>query len=221
MEAVLEPLLASPKLVIYYQQLDTVLNRERRKRQQFYDTMTEQQKVEFINGEMIVQSPVKLEHDFVSNNLNVLLRMYVLPRRLGYVGHEKLLVSLTRNDYEPDVCFWGNAKADRFEHGQVHFPAPDFVAEVLSPSTAVYDREIKFDDYAAHGVQEYWILDPAADVVEQYVLQGEEYALVQKTDSGVLRCQAVPGFHVPVAALFDEQEHLKYLNTNGETPLNG
>jgi len=211
METVVARLLHSPKLFFYYQELRDAVEQEQERRKQFYATMTEQEKIEFINGEIVRQSPVKFEHDFVSGKLYILLHTYVTYHELGYVGHEKMLVSLTRNDYEPDVCYWRKATADAFEKGQMHFPAPDFVAEVLSPSTAETDRDTKFNDYAAHGVQEYWIIDPAQEFVEQYVLRGEQYELVQKTDSGILRSPVVEGFRIPAAALFKQPEYLRML----------
>lgn len=39
-------------------------------------------------------------------------------------------------------------------------PAPDFTVEVLSKSTASKDKGVKLEDYAAHGVRGYWIIDP-------------------------------------------------------------
>lgn len=216
---VLEPLLHSPKLFDYYQQLRDAVVREQQYRQEFYATMTEQEKIEFINGEIIRQSPVKIEHERVSGRIYVVLYVYATHHQLGYAGHEKMLVSLTRNDYEPDICYWGRAKADTFKAEQMHFPAPDLIVEVLSPSTEKTDRETKFADYGAHGVQEYWIIDPGLEVVEQYVLQGEQYTLIQKTDSGVLRSQALTGLHLSVPAIFDEQAHLHLLwNIKEQSP---
>lgn len=211
METILEPLIHSPKLPFYLHQLEDLLHDEERKRQEFYDSISEQQKVEFINGEIVMQSPVKLEHEFVSGGLYTLLRTYVTTYELGYVGHEKMLIALTRNDYEPDVCYWNSQKSEKFMRTQMKFPAPDFIAEVLSPTTENNDRTVKFEDYAAHGVQEYWIIDPLTKVVEQYVLEGTSYELRQKTDSGILKSLAVPGFQIPAAAIFEQQEHLKVL----------
>jgi Uma2 family endonuclease len=211
MEAVLETLHHSPLLSLYYRKIGEWLDEEQRKRQKFYDSMTEEQKIEFINGEEVMQSPAKLEHNVASNHLNILLSAYVACHDLGYVGHEKMLISLTRNDYEPDVCFWRKEKSEAFGPKQIHFPAPDFIAEVLSPFTEESDREIKFQDYAAHRVQEYWIIDPDRKFVEQYVLSDEQYKLVQKTDSGILRSAAVQGFRIPTVALFDQQEQFKVL----------
>ena len=87
----------------------------------------------------------------------------------------------------------------------MRFPAPDFVVEVLSVSTAAIDRGVKFEDYAAHGVSEYWIIDPDAETVEQHRLAGDRYELAIKAQTGELRSVAVPGFVIPVRAIFDEQ----------------
>ncbi len=57
---------------------------------------------------------------------------------------------------------------------QMKYPAPDFIAEILSPSTESVDRITKFEDYAAHGVAEYWLIDPAKKIVEQYDSQANE-----------------------------------------------
>jgi Uma2 family endonuclease len=91
------------------------------------------------------------------------------------------------------------------------FPAPDFVAEVLSPSTEQADRGVKFQDYAAHGVGEYWILDSDAARLEQYLLDGESYTLAIKAGDGTVTSLAVTDFTIPVRALFDEAENLAAL----------
>ncbi|WP_340455134.1 Uma2 family endonuclease [Oceanobacillus sp. HCA-5259] len=53
--------------------------------------------------------------------------------------------------------------------------APDFVIEVLSPSTARIDRWIKFNSYEKAGVKEYWIVDPANMFVEVYKLRDTSF----------------------------------------------
>jgi len=49
---------------------------------------------------------------------------------------------------------------------------PDWVCEVLSPSTAGTDREIKMPIYAHFGVAYAWLLDPLAHTLEAYALDG-------------------------------------------------
>ncbi len=208
---VLDILMHSPRLALYHRRIEELLVEEAERRQQFYGTVVEDEKVEFINGEVVIQSPVKLSHNEASVRLLMLLRAYASKHQLGLVGHEKLMISLTRNDYEPDVCFFGRAKHENFIGDQMRFPAPDFIAEIPSPSTAAVDRGIKFEDYAAHGVTEYWIIDPEAQIVEQYILEGETYKLIAKTGSATLRSQAVSGFTIPARALFDEQSNMEAL----------
>jgi Uma2 family endonuclease len=214
MESVLEPLIRSPKLPTYIRQLEIALAEEQRKRQHFYETVKEGDKVEFINGEVVMHSPVRLSHNDASFALTMLLKAFVDSRGLGVVGHEKLMISLSRNDYEPDVCFWHKEKAAPFQPDQLRFLAPDFVAEVLSDSTADVDRGIKFEDYAAHGVSEYWIMDPDSQTVEQYLLEGEKYKLTVKSDStsnATLKSAAIPGFSIPIRAIFNPAERQRAL----------
>jgi Uma2 family endonuclease len=136
------------------------------------------------------------------------LDTYVQKHHLGFVGAEKMLIALTRNDYEPDIVYFGPEKAQGFTPDQAKFPAPDLVVEVLSPSTEATDRGIKFRDYAAHGVAEYWIVDPDEQMIEQYLLGDEGYHLRVKTNTGVVQSVAIEGLTVPVRAAFDEAEKL-------------
>jgi Uma2 family endonuclease len=210
-EQLIQQLIDSPRLPQLTWQFQAILAAEQEKRLRFYDEMSGVEKTEFINGEVIVHSPVTLRHSAASGNLFALLKAYVQKHALGYVGHEKLLITLTRNDYEPDIVFFGQAKAQRFTPDQAKFPAPDFVVEVLSGSTESVDRGLKFEDYALHGVAEYWIIDPEQESVEQYLLQGEQYTLAVKVKTGTLQSTAIPGFDIPARAVFNPDEQLTAL----------
>ena len=200
---ILDPLIRSPKLSLYMQQLQSLLNIEQRRRDKFYDWITEDIKAEFINGEVMMQSPAKQRHTAASINLTTLLSTYVDLHHLGFVGSETVLITLTRNDYLPDVCFFGTSKTAGIKPEQMKYPAPDFIAEILSPSTESVDRTTKFEDYAAHGVAEYWLIDPANKTVEQYDLQKEKYALRLKVQHGLLSSRVIEQFEIPVTAIFD------------------
>lgn len=205
LERELQYLLDSPRLPFIARKIDAVLADEAQRRREFYAAINEGDKAEFINGEAIFHSPVKLRHNVVAKRLLVLLDTFVMIHDLGFVGYEKIMVSLTRNDYEPDICYFNRAKAAEFRPDQMRFPAPDLVVEVLSESTEQHDRGVKFDDYAAHGVQEYWIIDPETETLEQYRLpeNGDVYQLVIKAMTGQVDSFAVPGFEIPVRAIFD------------------
>jgi Uma2 family endonuclease len=206
-----DTILEMPNAFLLVDKVKSRLADEQKKRRHFYEVVEENKKMEFINGEIIFHSPVKLQHNSATKLLCGLLNAFVIRHKLGFVGIEKIMVSLTRNDYEPDLCFFGNDKAKNFKRKQAQFPAPDFVVEVLSNSTAKNDRETKFQDYAAHGVREYWIIDADKQTVEQYFSQNEQYELLLKAKDGTIESVVLPEFAIPIQAIFDEAENLKTL----------
>lgn len=163
-------------------------------------------KAEFISGEVVVHSPAKAKHLRATGRLFMLLKAHVDRHQLGEVFSEKALVALTRNDYEPDIAFFAAGKAE-FSENRTVFPVPNFIAEVLSDLTADRDRGVKFDDYAQHGVAEYWIIDCDERAVEQYVLRGgaASYHLTQKVVNGQISSTVVKNLTIPVAAVFDDE----------------
>ncbi|WP_338872336.1 hypothetical protein WBJ53_27695 [Spirosoma sp. SC4-14] len=62
-----------------------------------------------------MHAPVKRKHLRACHNLTTLLRVYVQANCLGEVDSEKAMVSLTRNDYKPGICFWRKEVADTFD----------------------------------------------------------------------------------------------------------
>ena len=205
--------LANPDAKLLLMQANNILAQEQRKREAFYNDINEQQKAEFINGEVVIHSPVKIEHNEGVSLLSRLLSIYVDRHQLGFVGIEKVMIALTRNDYEPDICFFKREKAQHFQPRQTLFPAPDLVIEFLSKGTAHIDRGIKYIDYQASGIQEYWIIDPIKQVLEQYRLQDGAYQLIIKSNSGSIECQPLDNFNFPIQAIFDGNENLKLIQT--------
>ena len=126
------------------------------------------------------------------------------------------MTSLTRNDYEPDVCFFGNEKASHFKKNQLHYPIPDFVAEVLSTSSEKmmeHDRKTKYGDYEQHGISEYRIIDPEEEKVAQYVLANGKFSRLLKAAEGIIDCRAVKVFSIPIQAIFDKKLNRGALRT--------
>lgn len=203
-EALLDKLKSAPDVLLLIKELQQNIAAEAKERQKFYDLVHEDHKAEFINGEIVFHSPVKRQHWLVSMQLSSQLHQHVKKRALGEVGVEKVMIRLTRNDYEPDICFFTKEKAKDFTPGQMLFPAPDFVVEITSPSTEKIDREEKFIDYAAHGIPEYWIIDPEKQTLEQYALEGRSYQLQQKLSrKGMVESLVIKDFEVDLATIFD------------------
>ncbi len=206
-----EPLVQSPKLPQYVAELNKLLAAEQAARERFRRELSPAEKAEFISGQVVMHSPTRFRHTQARELLGRLLSTYVDVHHLGWVGGEKVLVGLTRNDFEPDLVFYGTEKAAAFQPEQTVFPPPDLVVEVLSETTEARDRGVKMEDYAAHGVREYWLVDPDREVVELYDLEGERYTLRAKQADGTLRSRVVTGFTVPVRAVFDRALNLETL----------
>ncbi|MGB3589748.1 MAG: Uma2 family endonuclease [Tunicatimonas sp.] len=211
-ETIVDEIMNSPRAPMILEELQQAWAEEQNRRQHFYEEMDEQQKVEFIRGEVIVHSPAKKRHVDVTGHLVQLLKTYCYKHDLGYVGFEKILIQLTRNDFEPDVCFFKNEKAQTFEEDQLFFPAPDLVVEVLSSGTQHRDRGVKFEDYQLHGVEEYWIVDAQQKTIEQYLLEDQQYKLAIKSHDGHLQSSVISGLTFPIPIIFDESELMNFLS---------
>ncbi|NER40133.1 MAG: Uma2 family endonuclease [Oscillatoria sp. SIO1A7] len=123
-----------------------------------------------MNGEIKIRSYIIEREENAMMLLLSLLESFVSKHRLGVIGSERTLISLTRNDYQPDICFFDRSKAIHFTTEQAQFPAPDFIVEILSPGAEEIDRKIKFIDYAAHGVREYWIVDSLEEAGKTHLI---------------------------------------------------
>ncbi len=61
---------------------------------------------------------------------------------------------------------------------RIIFGAPDFLVEVLSPSTRKKDMTLKLHKYAAAGVREYWMVDLRRKIVLTYFFETEDYPVI-------------------------------------------
>ena len=200
----LDELLQSPNLRELLDEGERAWNEEQKRRHAFWADADEGVKAEFILGEVVYHSPIYGRHWMASTAISTELLPYVKQNKLGKVGYEKVMIRLTRNDYEPDICFWNAETAANFGPKQSAFPAPDFIIEILSDSTQHRDYGIKMTDYALHGVKEYWIVDTSQETIEQYLPDGNTFFLAQKLKDGTLVSEAVPGFKIGVKSVFAE-----------------
>ena len=172
----------------------------------FLNELSEQTKSEFIDGEIVIQSPAMRKHIDINTSLTILFKLYIEDNKLGWLASEKALVQMqnVKNDYEPDICFFNTKKTVLFDRDTCQFPPPDLAIEILSESSVYRDRKKKFKDYADHDVEEYWIIEPDKYEIEQYYLEKTgKYILVKKyTEADTIESITVKNLKFPVAAAF-------------------
>lgn len=87
----------------------------------------------------------------------------------------------------PDLAGWRRERMPELPDTAFFSLRPDWVCEVLSPSTAKLDRSEKMPLYAKHGVQQLWLIDPIVKTLEVFRLDGQTWRLlkVQRDDDRV------------------------------------
>ena len=82
--------------------------------------------------------------------------------------------------------------------------APDWVAEVLSPSTASHNRTVKLSAYERAGVREVWLIDPVDRTLTIYRLEAGSYGCATTLElKGQTQLTAVPGVTIDWARVLD------------------
>jgi Uma2 family endonuclease len=135
---------------------------------------------ELYDGEVyVVPAPIPL-HQVVQHALTELL-LECCRRHGGFAVSSP--IDIVFSDYDvvqPDVVFFGPARAHLVDLHAVIRHVPDLCVEILSPSTEASDRGRKLRMFARYGVPEYWIVDPVAEVIEVHRLEASGYALAQR-----------------------------------------
>ena len=123
---------------------------------------------EIIDGDLYVTPSPRLDHQDVVGALVEVLRPFVREQDLGKVYAGPVDVLFAEGDYlAPDLVYLSTERLHYRSRRGIEGP-PDLVVEVLSPGTAVRDRNLKRERYALYGVPEYWIVDVDARRVEVY-----------------------------------------------------
>ncbi|GHV78497.1 hypothetical protein AGMMS49944_02880 [Spirochaetia bacterium] len=87
--------------------------------------------------------------------------------------------------------------AERGCHG-----APDFIIEILSPSTSGLDLNVKFELYQRIGVREYWIVDPKFRKVYVHLLTSGVYTTTSYGDTDTVEVCVLPGCVINLSEVF-------------------
>lgn len=136
---------------------------------------------EIVGGELFATPRPSSYHSRVSSELSIEIGSAYLPRRKDgggwvimfepelYIGDDVLV---------PDLAGWRRERFPKEPEGNGFKTPPDWICEVLSPSTAKLDRVRKMPMYAKFGVGHLWIIDPTAKILEAFQLKGAQWLLL-------------------------------------------
>ena len=156
---------------------------------------------EIISGEEFMTPSPEVPHQRSSRKLERILDEHVVRHKLGEVFDAPIDVVLGREDIVvPDIIFISTARASIIERKNIQ-GAPDLVVEILSPSTAAYDRGAKRALYERAGVREYWIVDPASETLEIQEMGSPRRVRIYKTGQS-FESALFPGLTVRPADIF-------------------
>jgi len=161
--------------------------------------LTEDDRVELIEGELVAMSPIGSEHSGTVNGLTRLLVMAVGNR--GVVAVQNPVQLDDRSEPQPDFAVL-KPRSDDYRRATPRADDVLLLIEIADSSLA-YDRTVKRSLYARHRIPEFWIVNLAAGEVEVCRNpSGDHYASVSPAGrADILEPELLPGATIPVAAL--------------------
>lgn len=161
-------------------------------------------KVELIAGVLYMTPPPEKPHGKTVSRITRLLSDYLTKiedRGTLYVPRHG--ISITPNTWlEPDL-FYVSAETEAQSTTRYNATA-DLVVEVISPGSAIYDRNTKADTYAALGVKELWLVDEFSGLIEIRVLKDDGIESIVFERNERLISTVLPGFGFTVEDVFGD-----------------
>jgi len=162
--------------------------------------LTEESRVELIEGELIEMAPIGSRHAAAVSCLHELLHEQC--RGTALVWQQNPIVLRPRSEPQPDPALLKH-RADHYA-GALPGASDVLLVIAVSDTSLEYDRGEKLRLYAAHGIPEYWVVDAQAERIEVYCdPDANNYA--RKLDTGVdetISPRALPQVKVQVGKVF-------------------
>lgn len=138
---------------------------------------------EILDGELVVSPRPASPHAYASSTLGILIGPFHLGSGSGgspggwwvlfepelHLGHDVLV---------PDLAGWRRERMPEIRNVPFFTLAPDWICEVVSPTTERHDRLKKMRLYAKEAVRNLWLLDPLKRTLEAYRLQDGRWLLL-------------------------------------------
>lgn len=146
-----------------------------------YLSWNDEKRWEIIDGIAYMQAAPSWEHQKILGEIHVQFHKYLIGK-LCQAYMAPFDVRLSENNetdenstttVQPDlsiICDKSKLK------GTGYFGVPSLIVEILSPTTASYDKKIKLKRYERAGVKELWVVDPANKTLDVFNLENGKYS---------------------------------------------
>lgn len=147
------------------------------------------QRAELIDGRMYMMAPPNTRHQRIAGDLYAAIHNHIKAKGGSCeVFPAPFAVFLNEDDQnyvEPDISVICD-KSKLTERGCNG--APDWIIEIISPSTSRIDYGIKLFKYRSAGVREYWIVNPLKKTVMIYDLEKDEQSNLYDFEDTISSC---------------------------------
>lgn len=164
--------------------------------EEYLDWLDEDKHAEWVNGEVVMHSPVSRTHNNIGRFLMTITSAWLEHTGAGELFYEPFQMR-TGPDLPlrcPDLFVVLEENKSRVKENLLDGPA-DLAIEIISPESRTRDRCEKFYEYEAGGVREYWMLDSKRTQAEFYQRGADGfYRVVLPDASGIYQSAVLPGF---------------------------
>lgn len=162
---------------------------------------------EVINGELRLSPRPRIGHQSVSSNLGLEVGLPFGRGRGGpggWIFLDEPELHLLEEILVPDLAGWRRERLPALDGDARYLTlAPDWLCEVLSPSTETMDRADKLPIYAAQGVGHIWLINPRQRTLEVLRLhEGKWLTLAVHRDDQRVRAEPFDAVELDLAMLW-------------------
>ncbi|MCI0389433.1 MAG: Uma2 family endonuclease [Acidobacteria bacterium] len=173
--------------------------------EEYIEWLDEDTRAEWVDGEIVLMpSPASFGHQDLGSFLERVLGIYIEVKNLGKLVRAPYVMRMAAisRGREPDLIFIRRDREHLLTRNYLNGPA-DLAIEIISPESLKRDTEIKFAEYEAAGVGEYWMLDPDYRKAEFYQLGDDgRYHRAMIGPDGVYHSKVLTGFWLKVEWLW-------------------
>ncbi|WP_099159981.1 Uma2 family endonuclease [Virgibacillus ndiopensis] len=142
-----------------------------------YASIDDGNRYELVRGQLELLSPApSIPHQLISFEMQKNIARNCESDYIILYAPVDVILSPTEEVRQPDLVLVNRKRVDILSKKGVE-GTPNLVVEILSSSSLKRDKIDKLKTYARYRIPEYWIVEPTSGILEEYIIQDEQYEL--------------------------------------------